>query len=321
LCPINFHGELFDHCQLYVAAYKDSFPGGEYLFPKLKVVGNITTPLQMDESDVNRSFNRAWLQFRDQSGDTTLPLKINSRMVRHRAVSAVHVTDDPKEMADAATAMSHSVHTAQKYYNAGDGMAAISRGNRRIRQLASSKSTPTSATAAAPSSSSSPSTSSQVSSPASSQSDEELTVQHSRASPESSSSSSSPCSTVRQQHEPTTSSTAIRTSHQSRQRQTVRPVYSPDHHFATSNWSLQRSEVDAIDIALEEFCEEVLQKWRRNSHLTVVSNQEILAIMMTKGTTYAQLVHELLKRPGAAKKVGDHIRTHLKTRGYKKTYK
>jgi len=112
LCPINFHGELFEHSKLYVAAYRDTFLAGEYLFPKLKIVGDLTRPVQMDESDVNRSFNRAWRQFRDQSGDSTLPFTINSRMVRHRAVSAVHSTDDPKERADAATAMSHSLHTA-----------------------------------------------------------------------------------------------------------------------------------------------------------------------------------------------------------------
>jgi len=66
--------------------------------------------------------------------------------------------------------------------------------------------------------------------------------------------------------------------------------------------------VDAIDVALkDDFCDDVLAKWIINRQLTVISNQELLATMMTKGTTYAQLVHELLRRPGAPKKVGDHI--------------
>lgn len=140
LCSINFYGQLYDYSQLYVTAFRSFLLDG-YLFQKVFFTEGQFQCRQMDESNVNKCFSRAWTQFREIEGDESLPLSINSRMIRHRAVSAIHTNDDPRDMNDAAATMSHSVTTARGVYNDGQQPASISRGGQRLRQLAASSST------------------------------------------------------------------------------------------------------------------------------------------------------------------------------------
>jgi len=131
-CPMNFHGLLYSYSKLYVDTFSETCLKCGHLFPK--VSGNMSGSA-MNESDVNRSLNRAWKSFLSEANDSSLPSHINTRKIRHRAVSALYMSDNTQDMADAVTAMSHSVVTAKTYYNEGDGAAVISRAGRRLREL------------------------------------------------------------------------------------------------------------------------------------------------------------------------------------------
>lgn len=295
LCPINFHGQLYEYCCQYVAAFADQFLRSGHLFPNVFFADGELKCRGMDESEVNRSFNRAWRRFRHDDGDANLPHTINSRMIRHRAVSAVHVNDDPKQMADAATAMSHSLSTARRYYNDGQGAAAISRGGQRLRQLAASSSLTT--TIAGPPSPG------EVRPSDVEPSDDEVQPLH------------QPSVNVPR---PSTSAAGHTERGAFGRRKYTRPLYSPGHKFVNTNWRLQQAEVDALDSALADYYSTVIDKWERDGHRTLISNHSLIARVIEKGGTLAALARELLSRPGGAKKVGDHVRSYLKTRGLNK---
>jgi hypothetical protein len=90
------------------------------------------------------------------------------------------------------------------------------------------------------------------------------------------------------------------------------------HVYNSSDWRLMQTEIDIIDEALHDFCQDVLNKWKTAKVKTTVSNHSCMAIMIEKGDVAAVIAHDILSRPGGAKKVGDHVRTHLNVHGYNK---
>lgn len=100
-------------------------------------------------------------------------------------------------------------------------------------------------------------------------------------------------------------------------RRTKRPVYSPKHEYKDTDWQLMQSEVDCIDAALDGFCRKVVLQGKEGKR-TTVSNEGLLCLMLEKGGRAAEMAMNIKARPGGAKKVGDHIRTHLQTLGYGK---
>jgi len=75
-CPMNFHEQLYSYSKLYVDTFGESGLKCGHLFPK--VSGNMSGS-PMNESDVNRSLNRAWKSFLSKAKDSSLPTHMNTR--------------------------------------------------------------------------------------------------------------------------------------------------------------------------------------------------------------------------------------------------
>ena len=87
---------------------------------------------------------------------------------------------------------------------------------------------------------------------------------------------------------------------------------------AAVSWRFTQTEIDVIDAGLQPFVDSVMKKWTESGQATVVSNEGLMSLLLQRGGEYAEFVNLVRKRPGAAKKLGDHARTMLKTLGYRK---
>jgi hypothetical protein len=126
-CTLDFHGDLYEHTASYLRVFHRLFLRSGYLFPHVSKNKPGDIGRQLCETEFNKDINKLWKFFVEQSTDNRLPKTINSRYVKHSAVSAVHNTGSEQAVADVARAMSHSVLTAKRFYDETHGATVISR--------------------------------------------------------------------------------------------------------------------------------------------------------------------------------------------------
>lgn len=134
-CPVNFHGDLYRRASQYIQVFGRHFLFScQFMFPYVSP-NSPDSSVKMSHSQFNVAINRLWSTFRAQAMDE-LPMKINSRYIRHSFVTAVHQAGNTTtQMSEAAEHMSHSLATAKSSYDASLGVSRTSRTSRLFRQL------------------------------------------------------------------------------------------------------------------------------------------------------------------------------------------